>query len=188
MTYSHLRADCLYTGINARPQCSVTSMANLYLFYLLCSRSLCHRSLNSNIISQVKLLQTTHQPDTREFQMTYNWSVLFFSRPQSEGWPHYGRTFDQLCTQDFWKSASLRGGNLQGVVSEDLKSDVHYRAADNGACLPSCDCTMKSERLTLLWSPRPAWCHCCIYLWWRLHGVWFMRLSSGIRLGFVTVC
>jgi len=48
------------------------------------------------------------------------------------------------------RGASLRGGNLRGVVSEDLKSDVHYRAADNGACLPSCDCTMKSERLTLL--------------------------------------
>jgi len=30
-------------------------------------------------------------------------SVLFFSRPRSEGWPHYGRTFSiYLCPLSFW--------------------------------------------------------------------------------------
>ena len=30
-------------------------------------------------------------------------SVLFFSRPQSEGWPHHGRTFSiYLCPLSFW--------------------------------------------------------------------------------------
>ena len=32
-----------------------------------------------------------------------NISVLFFSRPRSEGWPHHGRTFSlYLCPLSFW--------------------------------------------------------------------------------------
>ena len=36
MTYGHLQADCLYTGISSglRAQCSVSSMGILYLFYM----------------------------------------------------------------------------------------------------------------------------------------------------------
>jgi len=29
-------------------------------------------------------------------------SVLFFSRPRFEGWPHYGRAFFYLCPLSFW--------------------------------------------------------------------------------------
>jgi len=66
------------------------------------------------------------------------------------------------------------------VNCEDLKCEVHYCAAGNGArhsepsSLPSSDCLMKSARFALLWSPQPVWCRCRIYLWRRLHGVWFM--------------
>ena len=40
------------------------------------------------------------QYSTAIFQLS---SVLFFSRPRSEGWPHHGRTFSiYLCPLSFW--------------------------------------------------------------------------------------
>jgi len=37
------------------------------------------------------------------------WTVLFFSRPRSEGWPHHGRTFSICpCTLSFWLTLPRR--------------------------------------------------------------------------------
>jgi len=38
-----------------------------------------------------------------------SWSVLFFSRPRSEGWPHHGRTFSICpCPLSFWLTLPRR--------------------------------------------------------------------------------
>jgi len=49
-----------------------------------------------------QLISSTVNVDA-DFRSTLLCSVLFFSRPRSEGWPHHGRTFSiYLCPLSFW--------------------------------------------------------------------------------------
>ena len=77
-------------------------------------------------------------------------SVLFFSHPQSEGWPHLGCTFSiYLCPLSFWLPSVLWHcwfGGRKGIrPAKNLSSEVLVWLS------------VSSEVQTCL---SPSWCHC----------------------------
>jgi len=58
MTYSHLRADCLYTGISSGPTFSVTSMGSLYLFFTMVAAPLHYQIITINIFVMIIISPT----------------------------------------------------------------------------------------------------------------------------------
>ena len=65
-----------------------------------------NNSNNNQQQQQHAKISSLHKPPANGLYMLHNVDhspVLFFSRPQSEGWPHHGRTFSiYLCPLSFW--------------------------------------------------------------------------------------
>jgi len=94
----------------------------------------------ANRINTTQQRQTHDRIDARPLLL--NCSVLFFSRPRSKGWPHYGRTFSIYpCPLSFWLTLPRR------VLSTSW-------CCPSRPCVPACTWHCSLHNLFLLVSSR----------------------------------